>query len=359
LAKSISRQCPLANRGTLHKSLSTMPAGQQPMDADFLGIGLNATDTLIRVPHFPAFDSKVQVLASAILPGGQAASAAVACRRWGLRSRYIGKIGDDAAGRMQRQELAREGVEAYLIEVPSCASQLAFIVVDQSSGERTILWQRDARLDLQPDELPMPWITSARLIHVDGHPCAPAAAAAHWARASGAMVTADLDSVYPGVEALLQCVDFLISSRDFPARLTGAENLFDSLPEIARRFGCKVAGATLGREGVLAWDGNEFHYSPAFRVDTVDTTGAGDIFHAGFAYALLHDFLLPRALEFSCAAAALNCTALGARGGIRPLAEIEQLIRQGSHHRPVFGGDDLRRESLRALSAAGHSSSKK
>src|ERR1700739_3253241 len=108
---------------------------------DVLAIGLNATDTLIRVPRFPAFDSKTKILSSALLPGGQAATAAVACRRWGLRSRYAGKIGDDAAGRLQREELAREEVEAHLIEVPNCASQLAFIIVDQSNGERTILWQ--------------------------------------------------------------------------------------------------------------------------------------------------------------------------------------------------------------------------
>jgi len=97
---------------------------------DIVAIGLNATDTLLRVPRFPAFDSKTKILSSALLPGGQAATAAVACRRWGLRSRYVGKIGDDAAGRLQREEFAREEVEVQLIEVPNCASQLAFIIVD-------------------------------------------------------------------------------------------------------------------------------------------------------------------------------------------------------------------------------------
>ena len=166
---------------------------------DMVAIGLNATDTLIRVPRFPAFDSKTKILSSAWLPGGQAATAAVACQRWGLRSGYVGKIGDDAAGRLQREEFAREGVQAHLIEVPKCASQLAYIIVDECSGERTILWQRDDRLDLQAEELPREWIRGARLLHVDGHPCAPAAAAARWAREAGAMVSADLDNPYPGV----------------------------------------------------------------------------------------------------------------------------------------------------------------
>src|SRR5579864_4026607 len=326
--------------------------------ADILAIGLNATDTLIRVPRFPAFDSKTKILSSCVLPGGQAATAAVACRRWGLRSRYVGKIGDDSAGRLQREEFAREGVEAHLIEVPNCASQLAFIIVDQSTGERTILWQRDDRLDLRPDELPREWIRGARLVHVDGHPCAPAAAAARWAREAGAVVTADLDNLYPGVEALLEGVDFMISSRDFPERLLGIPDLLESLPEITRRFGCRVAGATLGRDGVVAWDGTQFHYCPAFRVDAVDTTGAGDVFHAGFAYALLRGDTLPEILEFSCAAAGLNCTAPGARGGIRPVSEIEKLRRDGPRHERIFGDEQLRRAASFAAGTK-HSSSNK
>src|SRR5690349_3044387 len=320
--------------------------------ADILAIGLNATDTLIRVPRFPAFDSKTKIVSSSILPGGQAATAAVACRRWGLRSRYVGKIGDDAAGRLQREEFAREEVETHLIEVPHCASQLAFIIVDQETGERTILWQRDDRLDLRPQELPQAWIRPARLVHVDGHPCAPAAAATRWAREAGAVVTADLDNIYSGVEELLEHVDFMIGSRDFPERLLGIADLFQSLPEINRRFGCRVAGATLGRDGVLAWDGARFHYMPAFRVDAVDTTGAGDVFHAGFAYSLLRGDALPAILEFSSAAAALNCTALGARGGIRPVSEIERLRREGAHHERLFGDEELRRESARAAKLA-------
>jgi len=331
------------------------------MDAnqcDVLAIGLNATDTLIRVPRFPAFDSKTKILSSALLPGGQAATAAIACQRWGLRSRYVGKIGDDAAGRLQRAEFAREGVEAHLIEVQNCPSQLAFIIVDECTGERTILWQRDDRLDLQPDELPREWIRGARLVHVDGHPCAPAAAAVRWAREASAVVTADLDNLYPGIEALLEGVGFMIGSREFPERLLGIPDLLESLPEITRRFGCRVAGATLGRDGVLAWDGTQFHYCPAFRVDTVDTTGAGDVFHAGFAYALLRGVTLPEILEFSCAAAGLNCTAPGARGGIRPVDEIEKLRREGPRHEPCYAHEELRRATARAISTR-HTSSKK
>ena len=220
--------------------------------------------------------------------------------------------------------------------------------MDQSSGERTVLWKRDARLDLLPGELRPEWITRARLLHVDGHPSAAAALAARWAREAGVMVTADLDNIYPGVEALLEHVDFLISSRDFPERLIGKADPIESLPEIARRFGCRVTGVTLGAHGALAWDGQRFHYSPAFCVDALDTTGAGDIFHAGFAYCLLEGQSLADTLEFSCAAAALNCTAFGARGGIRPVSEIAALMCQGARHPHAYDPGDLRRGSEQA-----------
>jgi sulfofructose kinase len=322
---------------------------------DLVGIGLNSLDTLIQIPRSPAPGSKLQIASSQPLPGGQTASVAVACQHWGLRTRYVGKIGDDTAGRFLRKELAREGVEAHLIQVPSCQSQLAYLLVDQLSGERTILWQRDPRLDIQPAELRPSWVTRARLLHLDGHPSAPAAAAARWAQESGIPVTADLDNIYPGVEELLENVDFLIGSREFPSRLTGIADPLESLPAIARQFGCKVTGATLGSEGVLTWDGESFLYSSAFRVQAVDTTGAGDIFHAGFAYALLQGWPLARALDFAGAAAALNCTALGARGGIRPLPEIERLLHEGQRHPPAFDAARLVRCS--AGSAAKPSSS--
>lgn len=306
------------------------------MAVDVVGVGLNATDTIIRLPRFPAPDDKVELLTAEVQPGGQVASALVACRRWGLTARYIGKVGDDDAGRLQRSVFAREGVEAHLLEVPGAPSQTAYILVDQRSGERSILWKRDAALQMRPDEIRKEWITPARALHVDGHDTAAAATAARYARQAGVPVTADIDNLYPGVDELLQNVDYLLASREFPARLTGESNLRKSLPAIEKRFRCRVAGATLGRGGVLAWDGVSFFYCPAYKVATVDTTGAGDIFHGGFLYALLQSWPLRRMLEFSCAAAALNCTSLGARGGIKPVKEIEALMRGGERHEAMF-----------------------
>src|SRR5712664_3797275 len=302
---------------------------------DVVGVGLNATDTLIPVAHYPERGSKVEFHSAKVLPGGQVATAMVACQQWGLRTRYIGKVGDDSAAELHRAEFARLGVEAHIFIAPGCSSQQAFILVDDS-GERTVLWKRDDRLTLRPEELQREWIIAARALHVDGHDTAAATAAADWARTAGIPVIADLDELYPGVEGLLRNVDYLITSRDIPGRLAGENDLRKSLRAVRSRFGSRLTAATLGEEGVLAWDGTQFHYAPAFCVQPVDTTGAGDIFHAGFIYALLQGWLLHRQLEFACAAAALNCTAVGARGGIQSVENIERLRTTGARHAPAY-----------------------
>jgi len=302
---------------------------------DVVGVGLNATDTFIPVAHYPARGSKVEFRSAQVLLGGQVATAMIACQHWGLRTRYVGKVGDDSAAELHRSEFSRLGVEAHLFTAPGCPSQQAFILVDDG-GERTVLWKRDDRLILRPEELQRDWIVNSRALHVDGHDTAAAAQAAAWARAAGIPAIADLDELYPGVDSLLKNVDHLITCRNIPAKLTSQDNLQKSLPEIHCRYGCRLTAATLGQDGVLAWDGKQFHYAPAFQIEAVDTTGAGDIFHAGFIYALLQGWPLQKQLDFACAAAALNCTAVGARGAIHPVAQIEHLMSTGPRHPAAF-----------------------
>jgi sulfofructose kinase len=298
---------------------------------DVVGVGLNATDTIIPVPEYPARGSKVTFRSANVLPGGQVASAVAACQTWGLRTRYVGKVGDDAAGELHREEFERLGVEAHLVIAQGCPSQQAFILVDDK-GERTVLWKRDERVALRPAELQRQWVVDARVLHVDGHDTAAAAVAAGWAREAGVPVVADLDDLYPGVEELLPKLDYFVASRDIPGRLTGETDLRKALPEVKKKYECVLAAATLGEEGVLAWDGTKFWYAAAYRVKVVDSIGAGDIFHAGFIYGLLQKWPLQRQLDFACAAAALNCMAVGARGGIQAVERIEKLMRSGERY---------------------------
>jgi sulfofructose kinase len=310
---------------------------------DLVGVGLNATDTVIPLSKYPARGSKVEYPTATVLPGGQVASTVVACQHWGMRTRYVGKLGDDSAATLHREAFGRAGVETQLITVSGGASPQSLILVD-GGGERTVLCRRDERLVLQPGDLNREWIINARALHVDGHDTAAATLAASWARAAGVPVIADLDEIYPGVEELLVNIDYLIVSRDLPCRLMAEADLETALQQMQRRYGCLLTAATLGQEGVLAWNGSQFQHVSAYRVPVVDTTGAGDIFHAGFIYGLLQGWPLERQLDFACAAAALNCMAVGARGGIESIEAIEKLMGTGSrYHTEYFESADVTR----------------
>jgi sugar/nucleoside kinase (ribokinase family) len=298
---------------------------------DLVGVGLNATDTVIPLSKYPVRGSKVEYPTATVLPGGQVASTVVACQQWGLRTRYVGKLGDDNAAALHREAFASAGVETQLVTVSGGDSPQSLILVD-GGGERTVLCRRDERLVLQPGDLDREWIVNARALHVDGHDTAAATLAASWARAAGVPVIADLDEIYPGVEELLVNIDYLIVSRDLPCRLMEEADLERALQRMQSRYGCLLAAATLGQGGVLAFDGSQFQYVSAYRVPAVDTTGAGDIFHAGFIHGLLQGWPLERRLDFACAAAALNCMAVGARGGIETVETIEKLMATGSRY---------------------------
>lgn len=297
---------------------------QEPQKVDLVGVGLNATDTLIMLPHYPARGSKLNYRDEAHLPGGQTASACVACQHWGLKTRYIGKLGDDDAARLHHQAFALEGVDARILTVPGAYSSHSTIIVD-GDGERTVLGRKDDRLLLQPGELDRAQIEGARALLVDGFETSAAIQAARWAHELGIPVIADLDELYEGVDELMALVDHLIVSRDFPCRLMQEEDLKKALRAMHTKYDNRITAATLGQDGVLAFDGKSFVYRPAFQVPVVDTTGAGDVFHAGYIYGLLQGWPLAQQLDYACAAAALNCTGSGARGGIRSVEETKAL----------------------------------
>lgn len=298
---------------------------------DLVGVGLNATDTVIPVGEFPVRGSKVEFRGLNALPGGQVASTVVACAKWGLKTRYVGKLGEDDAARLHHKAFAEAGVETQIVSVAEGVSAQSLIVVD-AGGERTVLCRKDERMVLQPEELKREWIENARALHVDGHDTAAATLVATWAKAAGVPVVADLDELYPGVEQLLERVDYLIVNHDFASRLMGEPDLAAALRAMHARYGCRLSAATLGEGGVLAWDGTSYWATAAFKVPVLDTTGAGDIFRAGFIYGLLQGWGLERQMEFASAAAALNCMKVGARGGIEQVRVIEELMRTGARY---------------------------
>jgi sugar/nucleoside kinase (ribokinase family) len=229
--------------------------------------------------------------------------------------------------------LRREGIDLrYLRVVRGAANQLGLIIVDQATGERTVFWDRDPKLALPPSRVVPRAVQTARILLLDGCDVEAGLRAARLAREAGIPVVADLDTAYKKVENLFPFLDYLIASANFLPAVTGHDDPFRVLEFMAQEYGVRTPGMTLGRDGALVYWQGRFHYSPGFVVETVDTTGAGDVFHGAFLYGVLAGWEMDRVLDFSNAMAALNCTALGARGKIATLAEAEKLMATGARH---------------------------
>ena len=315
----------------MHLPLRLLPAAARPFDV--VGVGQNSVDIVAHARAFPAANSKQRLLALDRLPGGQVASAMVCCARLGWRTRYVGTFGDDEAGALGRASLIEDSVDvSATLTMAGARTRSAIVIVDEASGERTVLWDRDRRLALRPADVPAGAPASGRVLLADAEDAGASSSAAALARASGAVTVVDVEAVEPGVEALLAHIDVMIVSEGFPERMTGAAGTGEALARLATSFRPAVACVTLGAEGCLAWCGGRELRVPACAVTCVDTTGAGDAFRGGFISALLAgggDAALEDVLRYANAVAALNCRMVGARRGLPRPAEVETLLGAG------------------------------
>lgn len=293
---------------------------------DVVGVGVNAVDHLCTVDAFPTFDTKQTLAGYDCQPGGQVATALVALQRWGCRTRYVGTFGDGPLAELSRCSLSDEGIDvARAPQRRDVANQTAVILVDRISGERTILMHRPAALALQPSELDRDLVTGARVLHLDGYDADAAHAAATWARAAGVPVVVDVDTGVASVERLLKITDAVILSREFACALTGTSEVDVALAVLVAMTRAPVVAVTLGAGGVVARTTAGTFRAPGYAVPVVDTTGAGDVFRAGFIFGLLRGWSLERTLGFANATAGLKCTKLGGRPGIPTVAAAAAL----------------------------------
>jgi len=301
--------------------------GKRPFDV--AGFGLNSIDFITIVAEYPQPNNKQRVERFGRLPGGQIATAMCACAKLGWRATYIGAFGDDEPGAASRKSLTSVGVDGkWSRTVPGATNQFAVVIVDGRTGERTVLWHRDSALVIDPATVPAEAATAGRLLVVDCHETAAATHLARCARANRIPTIIDVEKVRPGIDALLQNIDAIIAAESFPAELTGYDDLGRALEAMAREFNAPLACVTLGADGSLARIAGREVRTRAYRVDCVDSTGAGDAFRGGFAAACLRapDAPIEDVLAYANAVAALNCRALGARGGLPTHDEVERLM---------------------------------
>jgi sugar/nucleoside kinase (ribokinase family) len=295
-----------------------------------VGLGQNSVDYIAIADGFPVPNSKQALTGFICEPGGQVATALVACARLGWRTRYVGSFGDDAAGDLSRESLRREGVDISAARTLRASNRVAVILVESRTGERTVLWRRDPAggvIAAPPDV-----VTSGRMLLVDCEDIDASTAAAALAREAGVPTMIDVDEVRDGVDRLLREIDAIIAAEEFPSALTGYADLGRALEAIEREHRAPFVCATLGARGSLArCNGREIR-TPPFAVDCVDSTGAGDVFRAGFAAACLRwpGGDIEDVLAYANAAGALGCRALGARGSLPTIDEIDRLVQARS-----------------------------
>ena len=299
-----------------------------PTQWDVLGVGCNSVDHVYRLPAAPKADSptaKLRISSHATMSGGQMATAMAACAGLGLKTAYLGCVGHDHNGRLIKSELQHRGVDVSAVMTRECANRFAVITVDETSGERVVLWDRDDRLNLSPREIDPALIASARLVHVDDEDQEGAIAAAGLARTAGVPCTSDIDRITDRTKDLIAAVSIPIFAQHVLPAVTGESDMARALKAV-RRSHDGLLCVTLGAAGAMMLTGDELVIEPAFAVKAVDTTGAGDVFRAAFIYALLNGYPPGEMLRFANAAAAVSCTRAGAMASVPDMKDVENLM---------------------------------
>ena len=292
---------------------------------DVVGIGENSVDLVYRVPHLAGAGDKVRATACRRLLGGQVATTLCTCAALGLRARYVGTFGSDEHGRLVRAELEQRGIDTTPAMVRYAPNRHAVILVDERNGERTVVWQRDPALALRPEEVRSEQLAGARLLHVDNIDEDAAIAAARLGRNAGMIVTTDIDQVGPNTPTLLAAATFPILAERIPQALTGERDPARALRAMRARHDGMLC-VTLGARGSMLLAGEDLYEAPAFPVDAVDTTGAGDVFRGALIFSLLRGDGPEDLLRFANAAAAVSCTREGAIAGVPTREEIERVM---------------------------------
>ncbi len=302
---------------------------------DVVGVGINVIDYLFQVPRFPEPDTKSDALGARTQGGGLTATAMVACARLGLRARYIGKFGSDEIGRLARAELAAEGLDlGACVEASGVPNRLCVVLVEERTGRRTIIRHMDRRMRLQPEELRRDAVCSGRLLHLDGYEGEAALQAARWAREAGIPVSVDAEQFTQRHQELFRLTDCLIVAEQYGREITGRADIPGILEGLAR-LGPRCVGVTSGEGGATLRYRAETLHAPAFPVEAVDTTGAGDVFHGAFLYGLLQGWEAGDILVFANAVSALKCTHLGGRTGIPRLPQVQDFLRARGQRIPT------------------------
>ena len=292
---------------------------------DVVGVGRCCVDYFALVEKLPPRNRKVPMRSWRVEGGGQSSTALVALARLGLKTAFIGAVGDDREGRFLLEGLRKEGVDTRAVRVaPGKPTPVAFILVDEKTHSRTIAYLDSLQEELRPERFKLPRLPSGRCLLLGPYGTLLGIELAPAARKAGIPVIYDAEHEVEGFLRMLSLSDYVIASEDAIETL-GARDAESALRKLIS-FGPRAAVITLGEKGCLALSREGLLRQPAFPVPVVDTTAAGDAFHAGFAYGVLKDYPLPRTLEVAAALGALVCRSVGGRESLPGRKELEGFL---------------------------------
>ncbi|HPI32432.1 MAG TPA: PfkB family carbohydrate kinase, partial [candidate division Zixibacteria bacterium] len=289
------------------------------------GMGIIPLDYLAAIPRFPELGGKADATHMTVQGGGPVPNAMVGLARMGCRTAVIAAIGDDHPGQVLLAELAREGVEtAHMIVKKRTPSATAYGFIEPD-GRRTIVLHR--RIFIEPRDLRLSHYPVPRVLHLDGRDIEATVRLARWGKRAGATVTFDIGSMRNDVTPVLPLVDHLVVADSWALPYTGERETPRALARLAEICGGTVV-ITEGIRGATGLEAGRRSHHPAYRIEAVDTTGAGDAFHAGYLYGLLRGKDMAERLRLGSAAAALKCTRPGARGGMPTLSQLRKFLQR-------------------------------
>ncbi len=296
------------------------------MNYDVVGLGQCCIDYLGVVKEYPDINAKEEVNNLTVQGGGPAATAMVTLSRLGVSATFIGKISDDYFGDLIKEGLVSELVNIdHIVVEKDKKSQFAFIVIEKETGKRTVLWSRATVSPLRADELNSNIISTANVLLLDGLEKEASMVAAEYAREAGVTIVVDAGSMREGALALINISDYFIASEDFASQFSSANDPKATAMELLG-LGAKTVIVTLGEKGSICVTQESFFYQPAFKVNAVDTTGCGDVFHGAFIFGLLQKWDLNETIRFASATAALKCREIGGRTAIPDLKDVEEFL---------------------------------
>ena len=278
------------------------------------GIGQCSLDYIGLIPAYPPPDVKCEFSNLVIQCGGPVATALVALKRWGLDGYMAGVVGDYDFGKNITSSFIGEGIDTGGIQIrENECSQFAFIVSEPSTARRTIFWQRPTGQPLQPEELNMNLLLKSAALHIDGLFPEASLFACRKAKEAGIPVIVDAGTLRDGMLEIAKLSDCFVTSETFSNAL--AESPAETCRVLAG-LGIRFAGVTLGAKGYVALIDGRFIAKEAYPAKVVDTTGCGDVFHAGLTYGIVLGWSAEKSLDLGAWAAAHVSTQIGGRNGI-------------------------------------------